>query len=101
VSPGPILVEGRKWDSLRERRRAIFERDRDAHPMKRMGTAQEVANMVAVLASPAASWVNGEHVVVEVATPSASDSEDSGMRRRRGLVDTTPRPDAGRPCECL
>ena len=48
--------------------------------------------MVAVLASPAASWVNGEHVVVEVATPSASDSEDSGMRRRRGLVDTTPRP---------
>jgi len=52
VSPGPILVEGRKWDSLRERRRAIFERDRDAHPMKRMGTAQEVANMVAVLASP-------------------------------------------------
>jgi NAD(P)-dependent dehydrogenase (short-subunit alcohol dehydrogenase family) len=60
VSPGPILVEGRKWDSLRERRRAIFERDRDAHPMKRMGTAQEVANMVAVLASPAASWVNSQ-----------------------------------------
>ena len=60
MSPGPILVEGRKWDSLRERRPAIFERDRDAHPMKRMGTAQEVANMVAVLASPAASWVNSQ-----------------------------------------
>jgi NAD(P)-dependent dehydrogenase (short-subunit alcohol dehydrogenase family) len=28
--------------------------------MKRMGTAQEVANMVAVLASPAASWVNSQ-----------------------------------------
>lgn len=65
VSPGPILIEGRKWDSLRERRPAIFERDRDAHPMKRMGTAQEVANMVTVLASPVASWVNGAHVVVD------------------------------------
>jgi 3-oxoacyl-[acyl-carrier protein] reductase len=65
VSPGPILIEGRKWDSLRERRPAIFERDRDAHPTKRMGTAQEVANIVTMLASPAASWVNGAHVVVD------------------------------------
>jgi 3-oxoacyl-[acyl-carrier protein] reductase len=65
VSPGPILIEGRKWDSLRERRPAIYERDRDAHPARRMGTAQEVANIVAVLASPAGSWVNGANVVVD------------------------------------
>jgi 3-oxoacyl-[acyl-carrier protein] reductase len=65
VSPGPILIEGRKWDGLRERRPEIFQRDRDAHPMKRMGTAQEVATMVTVLASPAASWVNGAHIVVD------------------------------------
>ena len=30
-----------------------------------MGTAQEVANVVAMLASPAASWVNGANVVVD------------------------------------
>lgn len=65
VSPGPILIEGGKWDGLQHRRPEIFERDRDRHPTKRMGTAQEVANMVAVLASPAASWVNGAHLVVD------------------------------------
>src|SRR4051794_4900171 len=65
VSPGPILIEGRKWDSLRERRPEIYARDRDAHPLKRMGTAEEVADIVAVLASPVASWVNGANVVVD------------------------------------
>lgn len=65
VSPGPILIEGRKWDSLRERRPEIYVRDRDRHPAKRMGTADEVAAIVAVLASPAASWVTGENVVVD------------------------------------
>jgi 3-oxoacyl-[acyl-carrier protein] reductase len=65
VSPGPILIEGRKWDGLRERRPEIYVRDRDAHPTKRMGTADEVANVVVMLASPAASWVNGAHVIVD------------------------------------
>ena len=65
VSPGPILVEGRKWDSLRERRPEIFEHDRDAHPIKRMGPAEEVANIVVMVASPAASWVNGANVMVD------------------------------------
>jgi 3-oxoacyl-[acyl-carrier protein] reductase len=65
VSPGPILAEGRKWDSIRDRRPEIFERNREAHPMKRMGTPREVADIVTVLASPAASWVNGANVVVD------------------------------------
>src|SRR6478609_664763 len=52
VSPGPILIDGGTWDSLQHRRPEIFQRDRDAHPTKRMGTAQEVADMVTVIASP-------------------------------------------------
>lgn len=65
ISPGPILIEGRKWDDLRERRPEIYERDRAAHPLGRLGTAEEVADIVAVLASPVASWVNGAHLVVD------------------------------------
>jgi NAD(P)-dependent dehydrogenase (short-subunit alcohol dehydrogenase family) len=65
VSPGPIFVPGRTWDSLSVRRPEIYARDRDRHPSGRMGTAEEVAAIVAVLASPAASWVTGENVVVD------------------------------------
>jgi 3-oxoacyl-[acyl-carrier protein] reductase len=65
VSPGPIFIEGRKWDSISERRPEIYERDRDRHPSQRMGTADEVAAIVTVLASPIASWVTGENVVVD------------------------------------
>ena len=75
VSPGPILIEGRKWDSLRERRPEIYTRDRDQHPTKRLGTAEEeVAAIVTVLASPVASWVTGENVIV-----------DGGYTRRVGF----------------
>ena len=30
-----------------------------------MGTAEEIADIVAVLASPAASWVTGQNIVVD------------------------------------
>jgi NAD(P)-dependent dehydrogenase (short-subunit alcohol dehydrogenase family) len=33
--------------------------------MGRYGTAEEVANVVAFLASPSASWVTGENIVVD------------------------------------
>ena len=65
VSPGPIFIEGGRWDSLKTRRPAIYERDIQMHPMKRMGTDDEIADVVAFLASPRASWVNGANVVVD------------------------------------
>ncbi|KAI0364730.1 NAD-P-binding protein [Pilatotrama ljubarskyi] len=34
------------------------------HPQKRLGTAEEVSNVVAFLASPEASWVNGQTLMV-------------------------------------
>ncbi|MFA7586743.1 MAG: SDR family oxidoreductase [Novosphingobium sp.] len=40
--------------------RAYFE---NASPFKRIGTAGEIANVVAFLASPAASWVSGAHIM--------------------------------------
>ena len=65
VSPGPILIEGGRWDDIRGRRPEIYERDRLMHPTERMGTGDEVADVITFLASPRASWVNGANVVVD------------------------------------
>lgn len=65
VAPGPIMIDGGAWDRIKEQATPLYERDRDWHPSKRMGTAEEVARVVAFLASPAASWVSGATVRVD------------------------------------
>ena len=43
----------------------IYERDVAMHPQKRMGTGDEVADVVAFLASSRSSWINGANIVVD------------------------------------
>jgi 3-oxoacyl-[acyl-carrier protein] reductase len=65
VSPGPIYVEGGAWQHIKEHYFDLYERDRLAHPSGRLGSAEEVANVAVFVCSPAASWINGENVVVD------------------------------------
>ena len=65
VSPGPILSRAASGTACASAARRSTSATATAHPLGRMGTAQEVADLVAVLASPVASWVNGAHVVVD------------------------------------
>jgi len=75
VSPGSILFPGGGWDSLRDRdpkRFAEFiERD---FPFGRLGTPEEVADVVTFLLSERASWVSGTQICVDGAQgrPTAS-----------------------------
>jgi 3-oxoacyl-[acyl-carrier protein] reductase len=66
VSPGSTLAEGNAWDRYRLTNQANFDDYvRHGFPMGRLGTPEEVANVIVFIASPRAHWINGRHIPVD------------------------------------
>lgn len=65
VSPGPTTFEGGNWDVIEQNAPDIFNGVVANFPGGRLGTAEEVANAVVFLASPAASFISGANLVVD------------------------------------
>jgi NAD(P)-dependent dehydrogenase (short-subunit alcohol dehydrogenase family) len=65
VSPGPVYIDGGSWERIKERMPDYYNQHVDQHPAKRLGRPDEIANVVAFLASPMSSWINGQNVVVD------------------------------------
>lgn len=66
VSPGSILIPDGGWDQFRSREPERFrEFEESALPAGRLGSADEVANVVTFLLSERASWVNGTNICID------------------------------------
>ena len=66
VSPGSILAEGNGWDRYRLANPGYFEDYvRHGFPMGRLGTVEEVADVIVFIASPRAHWINGRNIPVD------------------------------------
>jgi 3-oxoacyl-[acyl-carrier protein] reductase len=66
VSPGSILVEGNGWDRYRSANPNNFaDYVHHGFPMGRLGTAEEVADVIVFIASSRAHWINGRNIAVD------------------------------------
>lgn len=65
LSPGPTMFKGSNWEMIRVARSRVYDNAVRQQPTRRMGTAEEVAKAAVFLVSPAASWCNGSHLLVD------------------------------------
>jgi 3-oxoacyl-[acyl-carrier protein] reductase len=66
VSPGSIMFPGGGWDRFRAREAERFaEFERREFPWGRLGTPEEVADVVAFVLSERGSWINGANIAVD------------------------------------
>jgi NAD(P)-dependent dehydrogenase (short-subunit alcohol dehydrogenase family) len=65
VSPGPIYFEGGAWEMIKSTNQKMYDATLRAMPNGRFGSPEEVARIVAFLASPASSIVTGSNLVAD------------------------------------
>ncbi|XUM22302.1 SDR family NAD(P)-dependent oxidoreductase [Bradyrhizobium oligotrophicum S58] len=71
VSPGNTYFEGGIWQNIETGSPDLFKTAMDLNPTGRMGTAEEVAYGVVMLASPRASRISGTNLIIDGALTKA------------------------------
>ena len=65
VSPGPIFIEGGAWEFIKENMTDLYDANLADIPSGRFGSAEEISNTLAFIASPAASLITGVNLVAD------------------------------------
>ncbi len=65
VSPGPVVFDGGDWANIRAAKPEFYDATVASHPTGRLGSARDIANVVAFLSSDAAAHINGANVTVD------------------------------------
>ena len=65
VSPGNTYFDGGIWQNIEKNMPDLFASTLKVNPTHRFGTAEEVANGVVFIASPAASRISGANLVID------------------------------------
>lgn len=65
ICPGPIFIEGGAWDQIKQHMTDFYDATVGAIPMGRLGTAEEVAAQVALLASPRGAFTTAANLVID------------------------------------
>lgn len=66
ICPGSVLFPDGGWARYQERNPDGFQQfQREEFPLGRLGTPEEIARVVAFVASPAGSWINGAMIPVD------------------------------------
>lgn len=65
VSPGPVEFEGGNWEMIKGTMEKFYTSILRQQPAGRFGTPEEIARCIVFLASPAANWCNGSHLIVD------------------------------------
>ena len=66
VNPGVVVTNLHRRGGMDEEKYAAFlERSKTTHPLGRVGTPEEIADLIAFLISPNAGWITGETIAID------------------------------------